>query len=79
MANDNNEKRDPDNDDPIASHGATGMDAEARAYLNELRADEDAARFDWADDGECIDRESGIDSADDLPEMELIMSNIYDL
>ena len=75
----NNVRRDPDNDDRIGSHDGTGMDAEARAYLNELRADEDAARCDWADDGECVDREVGIDPTDDLPEMDLIMSNIYDL
>jgi hypothetical protein len=79
MANDNNKKGDLGNDDRIASHGGTGMDAEAREYLNELRADEDAARFDWADDGECIDRESGIDPADDLPDMNVIMRNIHDM
>jgi hypothetical protein len=64
---------------PSSLMAGWGWMAEARAYLNELRADEDAARLHWADDGECIDRESGIDPADDLPEMELIMSNIYDL
>src|SRR5664279_5489492 len=64
----NNRKRDPNNDARIASQDGMGLDAEARAYLNELKADEDAARCDWADDGECVDREFGIDPTNDLPE-----------
>lgn len=78
MANNNNEKRDPENADRGSDDGV-GMDAEAKAYLNELRADEDAARFDLADDGKCIDRESGIDPAEDLPDMNVIMRNIDDM
>ncbi len=79
MAINNNQKRNTDNDARIASQSGMGLDAEARAYLNELRADEDAARCDWADDGECVDREIGIDPAEDLPEMDLIMNNIHEL
>lgn len=57
MANDSNEKEGPDDTDHFDPHKGGGMDAEARAYLNEMRADEDAARNDWADDGECINLE----------------------
>src|ERR1035437_6290634 len=80
MANNNNEKRGPDNADRGSDDGI-GMDAEARAYLIELRADEDAARDDWADDGECVEGESGGDPMFDLPEMEMqiILNNIYDM
>jgi len=78
MAN-NNEEKDPDNADSIGPHDGIAMDAEARAYLNELRAEDDAARCDSADDGKCIDREFRIDPADDLPDMDIIMSNIHDM
>ena len=78
MANKNNEKRDSAKD-CMDSHEGTEIDAQARACLMELSTDDDTASDDLADDGKCVDRESGIDPADDLPEMDLIMRNIYDL
>lgn len=73
-------KSDSINPDDVSSMfrpGEAGMELEAREYLKELRADEDAARRDGADDGECVDRETGIEPDEDLPEMEIIMNNIY--
>ena len=71
--------RNPGKADDIGPGGEIGMDPEAKEYLNELRADEDAAQRDWADDGECVDREFEGDPMDDLPEMEIILKNIYDM
>ena len=61
----------------MVADGESGMDAEASEHLRELWADEDAAYEDWADDEEYIDREPHIDPLEDLPEMEIIMNNIY--
>jgi hypothetical protein len=44
-----------------------------------MRATEDADRYDWADDGKCVDREPGVDPLDDLPEMELVVSNCFEV
>jgi hypothetical protein len=75
----NEDSKKPGQTGRIVPHNKSGMDAEAREYLMEIQADEDAARRDWSDDGECVDRESGRDPFDDLPEMDVIMNNIYDL
>ena len=71
--------RDPDDAGHVGPEDRNGMDPEAKEYLKEIQADEEAARKDWADDGECVDSESTVDPFDDLPEIEIIISNIYDM
>jgi hypothetical protein len=72
------DNRNPDQPGRVVPRNKSRMDAEAREYLKEIQADEDAARPEWADDGECVDSESGRDPSDDLPEMDVIMNNICD-